>query len=149
MTSEARLPPEAMARLHALCFPERPWRAGEFSQLLAARGTLALVSPDADGFLLARIAGPEAEILTLAVHPEARRRGIARALVGRLVARAPGLGIETLFLDVAADNGAARGLYRGLGFTEVGRRPGYYARPDGRRADALVLRREVTPGRPE
>jgi ribosomal-protein-alanine N-acetyltransferase len=86
--------------------------------------------------VLARVAGDEAEILTLAVVPTLRRRGIGRCLLGRTIEHAACLGARALFLEVAADNAAARGLYAAHGLAEIGRRTEYY--PDG--GDALVLR---------
>jgi ribosomal-protein-alanine N-acetyltransferase len=81
----------------------------------------------------------EAEILTLAVRPETRRRGIGARLVRAAAVRAADLGAERLLLEVAQDNVAARGLYARCGFIEVGRRRGYYARPGAAAADALTL----------
>ena len=92
-----------------------------------------------DGFILLRVVADEAEILTLAVRPAARRRGVGARLVqegGRLVAVR---GATRLFLEVAADNDAALSLYRRAGFADAGRRPAYYARPEGARQDALIL----------
>jgi len=122
-----------LADLHAMAF-DHAWSAVEFSALLngAATGWRT-----ADGFILVRQAAGEAEILTLAVAPAARRRGLGRALVNQALAS---LDHADLFLEVAADNAAAIALYEGAGFAAVGRRRGYYARPEGR-ADALVLRR--------
>ena len=93
------------------------------------------------GFVLARQAADEAEILMLAVLPAARRQGLGRRLVEACAAEAARHGATTLFLEVAAGNDAARALYRATGFAQVGRRRGYYA--DG--ADALVLRRPLSP----
>ncbi|MNE73850.1 ribosomal-protein-alanine N-acetyltransferase [compost metagenome] len=81
----------------------------------------------------------EAEILTLAVRPSARRSGLGARLVEAAVVRAAALGAERMFLEVAGDNAAARALYARAGFHEAGRRRGYYARADGSREDALVL----------
>ena len=81
----------------------------------------------------------EAEILTLAVHPTARRRGIAARLTAQAAAAARSLGVVRLFLEVAEDNAPARALYAALGFQPAGRRRGYYARKDGPAADALIL----------
>lgn len=93
------------------------------------------------GFITARIADAEAEILTLTVAAGARRKGVARALVTALVDALRTRGVAELFLEVGADNDAARGLYAGAGFAEAGRRPGYYAaQPGGAPRDALVLR---------
>jgi ribosomal-protein-alanine N-acetyltransferase len=123
---------EALARLHADCFADC-WSAASFRDLLAGPGVFAFACPD--GFILAREAGGEAEILTLAVAPPARRQGIARWLVQGTAAHAAGLGAGILFLEVATDNQAAIGLYDGLGFVSAGRRKAYY----GAR-DALVLK---------
>jgi ribosomal-protein-alanine N-acetyltransferase len=96
-----------------------------------------------DGFILIRVVLDEAEILTLAVRPEARRRGLGRGLVeaGGHLARSQGA--ERLYLEVAEDNDAARGLYVSAGFVEVGRRPGYYGRQDGPAVAALLFARNL------
>ncbi len=127
---------EALAVLHAEAF-ETPWDADSLSALLASPGVFAIEEPD--GFILIRVVADEAEILTLAVRPSARRGGLGRRLVEAAVVRAAALGAERMFLEVAEDNAAARALYARTGFTEAGRRRGYYARPDGSREDALVL----------
>ncbi len=93
----------------------------------------------ADGFILCRVVADEAEILTLAVRSEARRRGLARALVDAANEAARLRGATRLFLEVAEDNTAAIELYRRSGFASVGRRRRYYPLPDGSAVDALVL----------
>lgn len=123
---------DALAALHAACFPDA-WDAAAITALLATPGTFAFVH--ADGFVLARVAGGEAEILTLAVAPAARGRGLGRALLQAVIRRADEQEASSLFLEVGADNPAALALYAGLGFTKVGMRKAYY---NGR--DALVLR---------
>ncbi len=133
--------PEALAALHGRCFATpRPWTAAEFAGFLADPLSFLLVEGDA-GFLLGRVAAGEAELLTLAVAPEARRRGLGRKLLARFIYQARLRGAERAFLEVAADNAAARGLYLGAGFGESGRRKGYYLGPDGTRQDALVMTR--------
>ena len=97
------------------------------------------------GFALGRVAGPEAELLTLAVHPRARRRGLGRALVAAFEAEAAARGAAEVLLEVAATNHAARALYARLGYVAVGRRPGYYRRAGAPPVDALVLRRGLGP----
>jgi ribosomal-protein-alanine N-acetyltransferase len=89
--------------------------------------------------LLARITADEAEILTLAVAPAARRRGVGAALVDRAMQRAAAAGAGAMFLEVASGNQAARALYERAGFIRVGRRARYY--PNG--GDALVLRADL------
>jgi len=93
----------------------------------------------ADGFILCRVVADEAEILMLAVRPDARRSGLGRRLTEAAADVCMTRGAERLFLEVAEDNMAARMLYVRAGFVEVGRRRAYYARPDGPAADALIL----------
>jgi ribosomal-protein-alanine N-acetyltransferase len=126
----------ALAALHAAAFPpaER-WGADAIRLMLELPGGFGLRIEGA-GFVLARVAADEAEILTLAVAPEARRRGHAGALLAGAMAAAAAHGAVTMFLEVSEHNLAARALYAMAGFAEAGRRRRYYA--DG--ADALVLR---------
>jgi len=131
-----------LAALHAASF-ESPWDHVALADLLAAPGSFAY--HHRDGFVLARAAGGEAEILTLAVAPEARGRGLGRALMIAATSRSQELGARDLFLEVGAANPAALALYARLGFAKVGLRKGYYDDPRAPRArgearDALVLR---------
>ncbi|MBX3494867.1 MAG: GNAT family N-acetyltransferase [Parvibaculum sp.] len=132
------------AALHALCF-DTPWDEPALARLLAMPGTFALAVADAgegaplSGFVLVRIAGGEAEILTVAVVPPRRGQGLGRRLVEAAAATALAGGAAALFLEVAEDNEPALALYRRLGFREVGARPGYYARGQTRIA-ARVLK---------
>jgi ribosomal-protein-alanine N-acetyltransferase len=135
MTDPAELA-GALAALHAEAF-DAPWPSSAFADLLAQPGVL--LEARADGFVLIRLAADEAEILTLAVRPAARRTGLASRLVEAVSRRAAGMGATRLFLEVAEDNAAARALYDRLGFEPAGRRPRYYARPAGPAVDALLL----------
>jgi len=94
------------------------------------------------GYVVAMVAGPEAEIADLAVSPAARRRGIGRALIDRLLAQLAAQGVRTVFLEVRESNGAARALYESRAFRGIGRRRGYYRFP---LEDALLLKRESGP----
>ena len=135
---------EKLAACHARSF-DSGWSAGDVEALLAAPGGYALAARDDAGvraFLLARAIAGEAEILTLAVDPPRRRQGLAIALIEAAAGAAASAGAEAMFLEVAADNLAAIGLYGAAGFEQVGLRRGYYARPDGT-VDALVLRRTL------
>jgi len=140
---------EALAALHATSFT-LPWSAADLADLLGSPGGFGLLFKDGDGaaagLILARAIAGEAEILTLAVAPANRRAGLARALVEAAAGVAAKLGAESLFLEVAADNAAAIGLYRGAGFTEVGRRRGYYPRGASTAVDALIMRRDLNSG---
>ncbi len=136
MTPVAPAHAAALAAFHAAAFPpaER-WDAAAMAELLAMPGVFGFIDPG--GCILARRAGGEAEILTLAVAPAVRQRGIGRALLDRVTASA-----GPLFLEVAAGNAPALALYAAAGFGEVGRRRAYY----GPGRDALVLRRPSSGG---
>ena len=121
-----------LAALHAACFSDA-WDAAALAQLLASPGAFAFYNKE--GFVLARMAGGEAEILTLAVAPHARGQGLGRALLQLAIAQAQERGADAMFLEVGADNPKAIALYAGLGFAKVGMRKAYY-----RDGDALVLR---------
>lgn len=130
----------ALAALHAASFPpDSAWGPDAIALMLGLPGAFGLWRPG-EGFVLARLAGDEAEILTLAVAPAARRRGLGAALMaGAMVVALTRGAASAMFLEVAEGNAAARALYLALGFAEVGRRRRYYA--DG--SDALVLRRDL------
>jgi ribosomal-protein-alanine N-acetyltransferase len=94
------------------------------------------------------VASGECEILTLAVRPAERRQGVATALLRAAFATASEGSVKSCFLEVAADNRAARNLYAREGFAPVGRRKAYYRRASGARVDALVMRRPAPPPSP-
>ena len=128
-----------MAAIHAAAFPpvER-WDALAFASQLGLPGSFGLID-QAGGFILARVAADEAEVLTLAVAPQSRRRGIGRALVAEAMVRGAARGAGAMFLEVARSNAAALALYGAAGFEPVGERRRYY--PNGE--DAMVLRRTL------
>lgn len=132
----------ALGAVHTEAF-DRPWTPKDIAELVASPGVAAIAAGEPDrfeGFVLVRSVAGEAEILTLAVRPTARRQGIGRALV-EAAAAAAAAGSDILWLEVAADNEAALALYAGAGFAPSGRRAAYYARRSGPPVDALVLRR--------
>lgn len=134
-----------LAVLHGDGFDD-PWTAETFAGLLALPGSfghLAIARDVPVGFVLARVAADEAEILTLAVAAGSRRRGLGTLLVNHAIAAAAEAGAERMFLEVAEDNGAGQALYRALGFAETGRRPGYYGKPGQQRRDALLMSRAI------
>lgn len=148
----------AIARLHGRLF-DPSWDETAVTQLMqppAALALLAVAAPSApsrtssgaaseavpsplQGFLLARIVADEAEVLSLGVAPPCQRHGLARRLLASLRDELQDKGAKRLFLEVAADNAPAVGLYLSFGFREVGRRRAYYARRGAAAADALVL----------
>ena len=139
---------EACARLHGRSFAH-PWSAEEFAALLLDKAGMAAAALDPangrlHGFVLSRLAGDEAEILTIAVESAAQGKGVGAALLREALRQAANAGARAMFLEVAADNIPAVALYRRQGFVQVGERPGYYRRADGARATALVMRKEFS-----
>lgn len=142
---------ELVAALHATTIGAEPaapdvspWRGAFVASLLALPGAFAIVAraPDPVGFVLCLPAGDAVDIAAIGVIAAERRMGIGRRLIAAAAARARSLGAERLMLEVAADNAPALALYRTEGFTDAGRRPGYYAAtPTSARRDALVLSR--------
>ena len=143
---------QAMALIHAAAFSlSERWGPDEIAVQVSLPGTVGLIclrnvpsGPEkpGGGFILFRIAADEAEVLTLAVSPASRRRGLGRRLLQGALEHVQARGAIRMFLEAASDNVPALSLYAGAGFTQVGRRPGYY--PGG--SDALVLRRDLIAG---
>jgi [ribosomal protein S18]-alanine N-acetyltransferase len=128
-----------LAAIHGASFPPQDaWGADALRLMLEMPGAFGLWQP-ADGLILARAAAGEAEILTLAVAPAARRRGRGGILLGAALRTAGLRGAGEMFLEVAAGNASALALYAAAGFIEVGRRRRYYANGE----DALVMRRRL------
>ena len=134
---------DALCSLHADAFG-RGWSAAELVALLRDPAVIGLVAvpgrPNGqpEGFALARHAAGEAELLTIVVARDARRRGLGGALLRHLTAALRQRAVSELFLEVSEHNLPARRFYETFGFCEVGRRAGYYASEGG--ADALILR---------
>lgn len=135
-----------LAELHQQAFDPSvgaPWNEAAFAKLLRQSTVQALGT--ADGFILWQRVADEAEILTLAVHPKARRSGLARALIQHAVRQQTqnAENVARLFLEVAQDNAPARALYAACGFRETGVRPNYYKREDGNRVDGVLMQLET------
>jgi len=139
------LTPAAMASTHAAAFIQsRPWSEGEFADLLANRLTFAI--GDARCFALVRVIVDEAELLTIATHPDHQRQGLARAVMKDWQAQAAQRGAVTAFLEVAADNRQACHLYADSGYSICGNRPRYYPRQNGPAVDAQLMRQALPTG---
>jgi tRNA threonylcarbamoyl adenosine modification protein YeaZ len=135
-----------LAELHAASF-ETAWNAADLARLLAMPGAIGLVAMQGDqalGFILLRMAGDEAEIISICTRPDTRRQGIGAKLIDAAVALLGQQGAARLLIEVADSNDAALALYRKFGFSSVGRRRDYYQHADGRREDAAIMRREIS-----
>lgn len=109
-----------------------------FSRILAARSSHE--GPPLLGYCVLWVIRDEAHILNLAVHPDARRQGVASAMLRSGIDAARSAGARILYLEVRKSNDAAQNLYEGFGFKQVGVRPRYY---EDNREDALVMLLEL------
>jgi [ribosomal protein S18]-alanine N-acetyltransferase len=126
------------------------WSGAQLLTLFALPSARVCVAWDGEqpcGFSAARLAGPESELLLLAVDPVWRGRGIGALLMRDWQIWAAALGAEEYFLEMRADNDAVH-LYNRTGFLEVGRRAAYYRGNDGMMRDAVTMRRSGSGVRP-
>ncbi|WP_421761632.1 ribosomal protein S18-alanine N-acetyltransferase [Devosia sp.] len=137
---------DTIAKLHTMGF-YRGWPREDFVSYIAGEGTPLFVACDAKrkiaGFSMLRIVGDEAELMTIAVDPKWRKRGVGVALLRAMLDDLLMSTAKRLFLEVAADNVAALRLYAKFGFQKVSERKGYYPRPDGTPATAIVMARDL------
>jgi [ribosomal protein S18]-alanine N-acetyltransferase len=136
------------AMVHAASFAY-PWDETDFEQLLVrpeviAEGAIETRDCSLAGFILSRAALDEAEILTIAVLPERRRCGLAAALLSTHLAELWARGVTQLFLEVDANNVAARSLYAANGFHQIATRESYYRKKGAKPASALVMRLDLS-----
>ncbi|MBQ7345314.1 MAG: ribosomal protein S18-alanine N-acetyltransferase [Oscillospiraceae bacterium] len=127
-----------IAELEKLCFSE-PWSEKSVASELQNPLSLWLVALDGDvvaGYIGSQTVLDETDMMNVAVHPDYRRQGVARMLVGSLMDALIQRGSHRLTLEVRASNEPARSLYETLGFSQVGLRKNYYRAP---REDALIL----------
>lgn len=137
-----------IAALHHLGGFARGWEPGECAGLLVdaavvTDGVFAGNALNPAGFVMSRRAADEAEILSIVVSPQQRGTGLGRALLGAHLSQLAGMGVNHVYLEVEEGNLAADRLYRHFGFREVGRRKGYYLKPDGSRATAITMRLDL------
>ena len=128
-----------LAQMHGMCF-DKGWDEQAFSSLLSLPTTQGLLNHE--GFVLCSVCRDEAEILTLGVLPEARRKKVGTHLLEDLFSLLKKQGIKTLFLDVDAQNKPAVLLYEKVGFEQVGMRKGYYTH-GLQKHDALIFQKKL------
>lgn len=121
----------AMARIERDSFGA-PWSAEEITKDVTAGGNVyvavAETGGEKAGYGEIRIVADEAQIYNIAIAPEYRKQGIGEALLMHLIEAGRERGCALVTLEVRAGNEAAMALYKKLGFREVGRRKGYYAK---------------------
>lgn len=134
-----------LAQLHGASFAIG-WGESEFETMLGERNTLVhrlRLGRKIVGFAVSRIGADEAEILSIAVDPACRGRGLSRPLLLTHLGHLAGRGVRTIFLEVEENNRPARRLYDTCGFTVAGRRERYYKQPGGAQLNALLMRRDL------
>jgi ribosomal-protein-alanine N-acetyltransferase len=135
----------ALAIVHERCFAEA-WDENVLAYFVGLPSSLTFLEEKDGtvvGFILCRLISSESEVLTCAVHPAVRRRGVGQRLVEAALRELRRLGGKQVFLEVAEDAVPARALYQSADFCAVGRRRRYYARAAGDWVDALVMRRDL------
>jgi [ribosomal protein S18]-alanine N-acetyltransferase len=135
-----------LAQLHGASF-HRGWGEGEFESMLSESNTLVhrlRLGRKTVGFAASRIGADEAEILSIAVDPRWRGRGLSRNLLLTHLGHLAGRGARTIFLEVEENNRPALSLYKRAGFAVVGRRERYYREPGGEQLNALLMRRDLS-----
>ena len=141
---------EALVNVHADAF-SRSWSADDFAALMSGPQVLVLAVRHESvfrvrrlkGFVIVRTAADEAEILTIAVKRSDRGRGYGRLLMEEALRHLYRERVVSCFLEVDRSNQSAVGLYRALGFEEVGSRKGYYNESEGSDGSALVMRLQL------
>lgn len=113
-----------------------------FMLLIDDEGSPPAEGVEAAGFVLARQAVDEIELLLIAVRPEVRGKGLGRALLRQFFDSARKREAVKVFLEMRANNPAEK-LYRGEGFSQIGQRKDYYRTITGHALDALTFGREV------
>ena len=128
-----------LAKIHGASFSyaPRPWTAEEFESLLTSPNIKLF--EQARGFAIFRFAGPEAELLTIAVDPARRRQGIAKKLMLTGHESAKSVGVEEIFLEVSQENPHAKFLYEQFGYEVRAIREDYYNGPNGQKINGLVM----------
>jgi ribosomal-protein-alanine N-acetyltransferase len=135
-----------LAQLHATSF-HRGWGEGEFESMIAERNTLVhrlRLGRKIIGFAISRMGADEAEILSIAIDPRHRGRGLSRNLLMTHLGHLAGRGVRSIFLEVEENNTPARRLYERAGFAVVGCREGYYRQAGGEQLNALLMRRDLS-----
>lgn len=137
---------EQVAALHAKSF-FRGWPRDDIATYLSDSDTPTLIACDPKrriaGFAMLRLLGDDVELMTIAVDPRYRGKGVGKALMEACFSDLMMSAGKRMVLEVAADNPAAVKLYKNLGFAQIGERQGYYARADGKPATALVMARDL------
>ncbi len=122
------------------------WTRSQCAGILPLSGVVLMLAHDVgggiQGFSLMRTVADEAELLLLAVAPQAQRRGIGTTLLNHFIGHGRSKGARRLHLEVR-DGNPAVAMYQAFGFMAEGRRRKYYSGQDGSQHDALTMARQL------
>ncbi len=137
-----------LASLHAQALPPG-WPAADFAASCNNANRIVLKASDGEslaGLAVLQFAADEAEILSIAVAEEARRRGVASAMMKACAAACEQKLISHLYLEVAEGNGPAQKLYAKFGFRLLAHRKNYYQAAGSAPVTALIMRLDIQRG---
>lgn len=134
-----------LTEIHEKCFP-RYWNREAFTDFFSVKGTCAFLVEENENpvaMVVYRISFDQADILTIAVLPQWRRKGLAEKMLSEMLVRCKNAGVKKMFLEVEEGNISAFNLYEKSGFKQIGRRKLYYQQLDGSYTDALVMEKKL------
>ena len=148
-TSERQQALQAVANIETLVQPEDPWTEQTLAEMLAQDSTHIMIvyKPEEEagykivGYCLYQVVFEQAEILRIGTHPDYQRQGIASQLFATLNNELINNKVESLLLEVRADNAPALALYEQQAFAVIHTRKNYYQLPHQPSVDALILQR--------
>ena len=134
---------DGLAAFHARCFENSNQRLNKNSMLYFLKAQNTHLFYDQSSIAIIQAAQLEADLITLAVDPSMRNRGIGSNLLKFVLEYLKDLNLKKIFLEVEANNIAALNLYRKIGFMRCGVRKDYYALDQGDKADAIVMSNDL------
>lgn len=147
-SSNAQKTIQAVATIETIVQLQEPWIEQTLSDLLEQDSIDLMVVTSTDtgevvGYCLYQTVFEQAEILRIGTHPKHQRQGIASHLFIELNKELQDNKVESLLLEVRADNAPAIALYECQGFSVIHRRSGYYSQPNQPAIDALIMQLEL------
>lgn len=148
-TSERQQALQAVANIETLVQPHDAWTEQTLAEMLAQDSTHIMIvyKPEEEagykivGYCLYQVVFEQAEILRIGTHPDYQRQGIASQLFATLNNELINNKVESLLLEVRADNAPALALYERQAFAVIHTRKNYYQLPHQPSVDALILQR--------
>lgn len=148
-TSERHQALQAVANIEVLVQPHDAWTEQTLAKMLAqdSMHILIVYKPEEKagykivGYCLYQVVFEQAEILRIGTHPDYQRQGIASQLFATLNNELINNKVESLLLEVRADNAPAIALYEQQAFAVIHTRKNYYQLPHQPSVDALIMQR--------